>query len=114
MFGKNTLSLGRVYDKVTFNENGEKMVLHVNADPARIVIGLSEAQKHLVTITADTPDDEREKIARLFATVIFGEEQTQKLFDYYFGDPSCVVSACALYFSKRLSKLIAEAQKKRK
>ena len=114
MFGKNTLSLGRVYDKVTISENGEKMVLHVNADPSRIVIGLSEARKQLVTITADTPDEKRAEIARFFATVIFGEEQAQKLFDFYFGDPSCVVSACAVYFSKRLSKLIANAQKKQK
>ena len=114
MFGNNTLSLGRVYDKVTFNENGNKLVLHVNADPSRIVIGISQAQKQLVTINADTPDEEREKIAKFFASVIFGEEQAQKLLEYYFNDPSCVVSACALYFSRRLSKLIAQAQKKKK
>lgn len=113
MFGNKSLTLGRVYDKVTINEGGEKLTLHVNADPSRIVIGLSEARKRLVTINENTPDNEREEIARFFASVLFGDEQAQKLFDYYYGDPSCVVSMCALYFAKRLSKLIAKAQKRK-
>lgn len=114
MFGKNTLSLHRVYDTVTINENGSKLTLHVNADPSRLVVGLSQAQKQLVTIDAETPDEEREKIALFFAGVIFGEEQAKKLLEYYFGDSSCVVAVCGQYFANRLTKLITKAQKKRK
>ena len=113
MFGNNTLSLGRVYDTVTIREGGEKLTLHVNADPSRIVVGLSQAQKQLVTIDENTTDEEREKIALFFASVIFGEEQAQKLLDYYYGDSSCVVAVCGQYFSKRLSKLITKSQKRK-
>lgn len=111
MFGNNSLSLGRVYDTVTINEGGEKLILHVNADPNRIVVGLSEAQKRLVTINEETPKEERDEIALFFASVLFGEEQAKKLLDFYYGDSSCVVSMCALYFAKRLKKKIEKAQK---
>lgn len=114
MFRKNTLTLGRVYDTIKINEGGETLTLHVNSDPARIVVGLAQAQKRLVTITEETTDEEREAIARFFSGVIFGEEQTQKLFDFYYGESSCVVAVCGQYFSKRLSKLISKAQKKTK
>lgn len=112
MFRKNTLTLGRVYDTVKITEGGETLTLHVNSDPSRIVVGLSQAQKRLVTITAETPDEEREEIALFFASVLFGDEQARKLLDFYYGDSSCVVSVCAQYFAKRLKKLITKAQKK--
>jgi hypothetical protein len=67
-----------------------------------------------VTITEETTDEERGEIARFFASVIFGDEQTQKLFDFYYGEASCVIAVCGQYFAKRLSKLISKAQKKRK
>ena len=114
MFGENTLTLNRVYDTVTINEGGEKLILHVNSDPSRIVVGLAQAQKRLVTIDADTPEEDRKQIALFFAGVIFGEEQAQKLLDFYYGESSCVVAVCGQYFAKRLSKLITKAQKKGK
>ena len=112
MFGNNTLSLGRVYDTVTINEGGTRLTLHVNADPSRIVVGLSQAQKRLVTITEETTEEERQEIALFFASVMFGEDQAQKLLDFYYGESSCVVGVCGQYFAKRLSKLISKAQKK--
>lgn len=113
MFGKNTLSLGRVYDTITIREGSEKLTLHVNADPSRIVVGLAQAQKQLVTINEETTDEERKQIALFFAGVIFGEEQAQALLDYYYGEAACVVAVCGQYFSKRLSKLITKVQKKK-
>ena len=114
MFRKNTLTLGRVYDTIKITEGGEKLTLHVNSDPARIVVGLAQAQKRLVTINEETTEEERGEIARFFASVIFGDEQTQKLFDFYYGEAACVIAVCGQYFAKRLSKLISKAQKKRK
>lgn len=114
MFRNKPLSLGRVYDTVTIKEGGEKLTLHVNSDPSRIVVGLAQAQKRLVTINEETSDEEREEIAMFFASVIFGEEQARKLLDYYYGDSSCVVAVCGQYFAKRLSKLITKSQKKLK
>ena len=113
MFRKNTLTLGRVYDTIKIREGGETLTLHVNSDPSRIVVGLAQAQKQLVTITEETSDEEREKIAMFFAGVIFGDEQARKLLDFYYGESSCVVAVCGQYFSKRLSKLISKAQKRK-
>lgn len=113
MFGKHTLSLNRVYDTVTISEGGKELTLHVNADANRLVVGLAQAQKRLMTISEETTDEEREEITRFFAGIIFGEEQTQKLFDYYYGDASCVIAICGTYFANRLSKLITKAQKKK-
>lgn len=112
MFGNNTLTLGRVYDTLKIKEGGATLVLHVNSDPSRVVVGLAQAQKRLVTINEETSAEEREDIARFFSGVIFGDEQTQKLFDFYYGDASCVVAVCGKYFADRLSKLITKAQKK--
>ena len=114
MFRKKDLSLGRVYDTISIREGSERLVLHVNNDPNRIVIGMNESQKRLKSIDKDTTDEERAEIARFFASVIFGDEQTQKLFDFYYGDAMCVISIASKYFSERLAKKIIEAQKKAK
>ena len=113
MFGYE-LTLNRVYDTVRIKEGGQTLTLHVNADPSRVVVGLSQAQKRLVTITEETTDAEREEIALFFASVLFGEEQARKLLEFYYGESSCVVSVCAQYFAKRLKNLITKAQKKSK
>ena len=41
-----------------------------------------------------------------------GEEQAKALEEFYRGDAGCMITLCGTYFSKRLSKLITEAQKK--
>ena len=112
IFGNNTLTLGRVYDTVIIKEGGKKLTLHVNSDPSRIVIGLEQAQKKLKTITEKTTEEELKEIALFFSGVIFGEEQSRELLDFYYGDPSCVVAVCGKYFADRLSKKITKAQKK--
>ena len=114
MFRKKDLSLGRVYDTITIREGNDRLVLHVNNDPNRIVIGLNEAQKRLKMIDKDTSNEDRAEIARFFSSVIFGDEQTQKIFDFYYGDAMCVISIASKYFTERLAKKITEAQKKAK
>lgn len=114
MFGGKTLTLERVYDTVTIREGGNTLKLHVNADASRLVVGLSQAQKRLAAIKEETTDEERTEAARFFSDIIFGKEQTQKLFDYYFGDPVCVIAVCGKYFSSRLGKLITKQQKRMK
>ena len=112
MFQNKPLSLNRVYDTVSIKEGNQKLILHVNADANRLVVALSQAQKRLQTINENTTDEERADISRFFATAIFGEEQTQRLFDYYYNDAGCVIAICGKYFAERLGKLITKAQKK--
>ena len=58
---------------------------------------------------------EGKKAAREFSVAIFGEEQTEQLFDFYHGDENCVVTICGMYFGdpkNGLGKKITKAQKK--
>ena len=112
MFKNREITLNRVYDTIAVREGNTKHILHVNGDASRMSVGLLQAQKRLQTINENTTDAEREEITRYFSDIIFGEEQTQKLFDYYYGDASCVIAVCGKYFAQRLSKLITKAQKK--
>lgn len=108
------ISLNRVHDKVEIKEGDEKIMLHVDSDPMRMVAGLSQAQKMLQELNKDSSDEETDKAARYFATVIFGKEQAETLVAFYHNDAACVINVCGQYFSKRLGKLITNAQKKMK
>lgn len=108
------ISLNRVHDKVEIKEGDEKIMLHVDSDPMRMVAGLSQAQKMLQELNKDSSDEETDKAALFFATVIFGKEQAGTLVAYYHNDAACVINVCGQYFSKRLGKLITNAQKKMK
>lgn len=106
------ISLNRVYDKVCIREGGEKLTLTVNGDAQRMVAGLTNAQKRMQAITDETAETEIREISEYFSTVIFGKEQTEKLFAFYADDPASVISVCGQYFKNRLAGKIAEAQKK--
>jgi len=114
MFKPFEISLHRVHDRVKITEGGDSLLLHVDADPMRMVAGLSQAQKIMQGLTEESTEDEQKNAALYFASVIFGKEQAEKLLDFYHGDAGCVYNACGQYFGKRLNKLIVAAQKKQK
>lgn len=115
MFGrKYNLSLNRVHDIVQITEGDEKLRLRVDGDPMRMVAGLSQAQKQLQAINGETPEEDVNKAALMFATVIFGSQQADELMQFYRGDAGCVINVCGRYFEGRLGKLITRAQKKTK
>lgn len=112
MFGKKELSLGRVHDTIVIKEGEERLKLRVDVDPMRIMAGLSVAQQMLKTLNDESTEEEQLNAAKYFAVVIFGKEQAEQLCEFYRNDAACVISICGKYFSERLSKLIAKAQKK--
>ena len=112
LFKPFNISLHRVHDKVRITEGGESLELHVDADPMRMVAGLSQAQKMLQALTSDSTEEESLNAAKYFAQVIFGKEQADNLVGFYHNDAGCVINVCGRYFEKRLSKLIMAAQKK--
>jgi hypothetical protein len=95
-------------------EGTDTLTLKVNGDPRRIVAGLTEAQKMLSAINDDSAPEDVVKAGKFFGSVIFGEEQTEKLFEFYHGDAGCVINICGQYFSEQLKKLIIKAQKRAK
>lgn len=113
------LSLNLVHDTVVFKEMGEKITLKVSAIPEKIVSSVQKCEPYLNKlghkITEDNADQLIEQIrssALMFSIAMFGQDQTKKLLDFYNGDHVALLRACSLYFSNRLSKLIAKAQRK--
>lgn len=115
LFRRNEITLNRIHHTVTVNENGEKLKLVINADPMRLVAGLTKAQKKLTeTVNKDTEptEDEMREAAEYFAAVMFGHEQTAKLMDFYAGDAACVINVCGQIFKNQLSSKISKEQKR--
>ena len=117
IFRRNEIGLNRIHHTVTVNENGEKLKLTISADPMRLVAGLSKAQKKLndtVGGEKEPTDEEIKDAAEYFAAVLFGREQTEKLFEFYAGDAACVINICGQIFKNQLAQKISKAQKKMK
>lgn len=108
------ISLNRIHDTIRIREGNDTLNLSVDADAMRMVAGLNKARNLLQSITDETTEEQRNEAARYFAAVIFGDEQAGKLMDFYRGDAGCVINVCGQYFAKRLSGIIAKAQKKSK
>lgn len=106
------LTLHRVHDTVRIREGDESITLTVEADPMRMVAALSDAQKVLKSVAESTDVEAQRQAALTFAGAIFGDSQAAKLLDFYHDDPACVINVCGRYFGQRLSKKIAQAQKK--
>jgi hypothetical protein len=111
MFKKNEISPYSVEDKVTFRNVDKTLTLYVRGDAASFVVGLKKAQDRLAEITSESDESEREDCARFFARTLFGDEQGDKLVEFY-GEPLAVITVCGMYFKERLSKKITKAQKK--
>ena len=111
MFRKNEISPYGVEDKVTFRNVDKTLTLYVRGDAASFVVGLKKAQDKLAEITSESDESERENCARFFARTLFGDEQGDKLVEFY-NEPLAVITVCGMYFKDRLSKKITKAQKK--
>ena len=108
------MTLNRVHDVLTVKEGTEKLTLTVDGDSMRIVAGLNAAQKKMNELKDDATEQEIRDAAETFATVIFGKDQTEKLFAFYNNDPGCVISICGQYFKNRLADRIAKVQRRLK
>ena len=111
MFRKNEISPYEVEDKVTFRNVDKTLTLYVRGDAASFVVGLKKAHDRLAEITGESDESERENCSRFFARTLFGDEQGDKLVEFY-GEPLAVITVCGMYFKDRLSKKITKAQKK--
>ena len=111
MFKRNEINPYSVSDKVTFRNVDKTLTLTVRGDAASLVVGLKKAQNKLGELNDESDECERVNAARYFARTIFGEEQGDKLVDFY-NEPLAIISVCGMYFQKRLAKKITKAQKK--
>lgn len=100
-----------VSDKVTFRNVDKTITLCVRTGVSPLVIGLKQSKEKLKELNDDSDECQKVNAARFFAKTIFGEEQADKLLDFY-GEPLAVVAAVGMYFDQRLKKIITKAQKK--
>ena len=100
-----------ISDKVTFRNVDKTLTLYVRANAASLVTGLKQAQDKLKDLNDESEECQRINGARFFAKAVFGEEQADRLVDFY-NDPLAIISVIGTYFDKRLKKKINKAQKK--
>ena len=100
-----------VADKVTFRNVDKTLTLYVRSNATTMVVNLKQAQDKLKELNDDADECERMNAARFFARSVFGEEQGDKLVDFY-NEPLSIISVVGMYFDKRLKKKITKAQKK--
>ena len=101
----------QVTDKVTFRNVDKTITLYVRSSAASLVVGLKQSQDKLKELEENASECERMNAARFFARSIFGEEQGDRLVDFY-NEPLTIISVLGMYFEKQLSKKITKAQKK--
>lgn len=106
------MTLNRVHDTISVREGDETIKLTVNGDAMRMVAGLEKARKKMTELPDDADDETVRETAKFFASVIFGQEQAEKLMTFYADDPGCVITVCGQYFKDRLAGKITEIQKK--
>ena len=113
MFKPFTIKLRRVHDKVAITNGETTLTLTVDATPEKLVSGLLAARRKMQELGPDSTKEEMLDAARDTAAAIFGDEQAQKLMDYYQEDTEMsVFDVCERYFTRRLQKLIEREQKK--
>ena len=100
-----------VTDKVTFRNVDKTLTLYVRSNATTMVVNLKQAQDKLKELNDDADECERMNAARFFARSVFGEEQGDKLVDFY-NEPLAIISVMGIYFDERLKKKITKAQKK--
>ena len=100
-----------VSDKVTFRNVDKTITLYVRSNATTLVVNLKHAQDKLKELNDESDECQRMNASRYFAQAVFGEEQANKLVDFY-GDPLSIVAVVGMYFDKRLKYKITKAQKK--
>lgn len=107
------VSLGRVHHLVEVREGTENLLLRADADPMDLVRMINSLEPRLNAIQDDAQaKQEADGIAREFCIAVFGEAQTEKLFDFYNNDGTCVLRLIGKYFSEKLGREITKKQKK--
>lgn len=112
IFRRNEINPFSVSDKVTFRNVDKTLTLTVRADASALVLGIKRANAHISALTDENTEADTETAARFFASVIFGEDQAARLYDFY-GNPLTVISVLGIYFRDRLANKITKAQKRK-
>jgi len=113
MFFNREISPYPISDKVTFRNVDQTITLTVRSDAPSLVVGMKRVMEKLSKVTDEAEISEQIDVARFYARTLFGNEQGDSLVQFYNEDALAVISACGIYFQKRLAKKITKAQKKR-
>ena len=111
MLFKKEINPYTVSDKAVFRNVDKTLTLYVRSDAASLVVNLKQAQEKLKELTDESDECQRINAARFFAKAVFGEEQADKLVDFY-GEPLAVVAVVGMYFDRQLKKKITKSQKR--
>lgn len=107
-----TLTTNRVKDKVAFVEGSDRLVLTVDVDPLGIIDEMQRIIADLKALSDDSTDDDYLRIAKSMAGHMFGDKQTEQLWDFYDHNPKQFFNIVSRYYIERLNGLVVEKQKK--
>ena len=107
-----TITTHHVRDKVAFVEGNEKLVLYVDVDPLGFVAEMQKSVSELKSLNDNSTDEEFLSAAKDMAVKMFGEDQAQKLIEFYHCNPKQLFNVTSRYFIERLNGLISAKQKK--
>ena len=111
MLFKKEINPYTVSDKAVFRNVDKTLTLYVRSDATSLIVNLKQAQEKLKELTDESDECQRINAARFFAKAVFGEEQADKLVNFY-GEPLAVVAVVGMYFDRQLKKKITKAQKR--
>lgn len=110
LFRKREINPYSVSDKAVFRNVDRTLTLYVRADAAALMVNLKKAQNYIAALTDESTDEEKRNGARMMAAALFGNEQAERLLEFY-PEPLTVLVACTAYFVT-LAPKITKAQKK--
>lgn len=106
---KNRISLNHVRDRIYAQEGDEELELRVDDDSMAMARRIKRVLDDIEKAKQDP--DGMEKAAMNFAKAIFGNAQTEKLYEFYSNNPYSVMEFTSKYFTGRLSAKIVKAQR---
>ena len=103
------LSLGHVHEKINVKEGEYTISLVVDAD----VSTLAQRTKTALSMMQNAAGDRSamEEAGFTLSRVMFGDEQTQRLLEFYAGNRVSLLEISLRIFAQRLSKKIEKAQR---
>jgi hypothetical protein len=113
MFFKHEINPYPISDKIAFRNLDKTISLSVRSDAPSLVLGMKRVYERLTGLNDETEISEQIDVARFYARTLFGTDQGDALVRFYNEDALAIISACGMYFQKRLAKKITKAQKKK-
>jgi len=113
-------SKNRLSDSLIIKTGDKSITLHVDLDLAATAQSMRKAQQHLAETQKAAIENRSQETAEAYGQalrglicVVFGQEQTDSLLDFYEGQPESLLNDIMPYIFRRIVPAITKASHKR-